>query len=228
MAKLVWDQTGKRYYETGVSQVVLYPANSAGNGTYTTGVAWNGVTSINESPDGADPNDLWADNIKYASLYSNETFGFTIEAYTYPDEWNSCMGRPNIAGAYVGQQKHLGFGLCYRTEIGNDTPTDGDDGYLLHIIYNAMAQPSDSDYETINDSPDAIQFSWECTTTPIDLGITGIKQPAATMTIDSRKFTKAKMTALEDILYGRDAASGVTPLTPTLPTPSTIVSTLLS
>ena len=233
MAKLVWDQTGERYYETGVSRGVLYLQNS--DGTYGAGVAWNGLTSVNESPDGADPNDLWADNIKYASLYSNETFGFTIEAYTYPDEWTQCDGQFLLGaqgaalsdcGIRIGQQKRTGFGFCYRTEKGNDTVSDSDDGYLLHIIYNAMAQPSDRDYETVNDSPDAIQFSWECTTTPVNVtpptGYTSmVLKPTAVLTIDSTKVNGIYLGTLEEYLYGGGDVDA-----PTLPTPTQVLNIL--
>ena len=200
MAALVWDAPGQHWYETGVSKVALYVQNP--DGSYGEGVAWNGVTSINESPDGADPNDLWADNIKYASLYSAETFGFTIEAYTYPEAWNECNGLKKYLGVYIAQQERTNFGLCYRTEVGNDTATSSDDKYILHLIYGAMAQPSDRDYETINDSPDAIQFSWECTTTPVKLSTVvndATLKPISTLTVSS---SHPKIKDLEDILYG--------------------------
>ena len=213
MSKIEWDKTGERYYETGVSKGVLYPINAQGE--YKPGVAWNGLTSVNESPDGADPNELWADNMKYAVLYSAETFGFTIEAYTYPSEWAECDGSAEpVPGLLIGQQKRKGFGFCYRTEKGNGTATESDDGYLLHLIYNCMAQPSDRDYETINDSPDAIQFSWECTTTPIALE--GYK-PTATIVIDSAKVNSASLASLEEALYGTNSAD------PYMPTPAQIL-----
>lgn len=218
MSVLEWDKTGERYYENGVSKGVLYRINS--NGEYKPGVAWNGLTSVNESPDGADPNELWADNMKYAVLYSAETFGFTIEAYTYPEEWAACDGSAEpVSGVYIGQQKRQGFGFCYRTEIGNDTPTDTDDGYKLHLIYGCMAQPSDRDYETINDSPDAVQFSWECTTTPVN--VAGYK-PTSTIVIDSTKVDAATLATLEEALYG---TSGTDPY---LPTPNQILTLMNS
>ena len=198
MAALVWDATGSRFYENGVNHGVLYPM--ADNGTYGTGVAWNGLTGVTESPDGAEANDLWADNIKYATMRSTETFGGTITAYTYPDEFMQCDGSANLAdGVYIGQQKRKGFGLCYRTEIGNDTPTDTDDGYKLHLVYGATASPSERDYETINDSPDAIEFSWEFDTTPVN--VAGYK-PTSLITIDSTKADATKLANLEKILYG--------------------------
>ena len=221
MSKLAWDQTGTRFYETGVSKGVLYGQKSAGG--YEKGVAWNGLTSVSENPDGAGPNDLYADNIKYASLISAETFGATIEAYTYPEEFAVCDGSYTPSGAtglYIGQQPRRAFGFCYRTEVGNDTMTDADDGYKLHIIYNATASPSDKSYETINDSPDAITFSWEVTTTPVEVGIDGIK-PTATITIDTTKLSaegKTNLAALEAILYGSDSAE------PSLPDPKTVIS----
>ena len=202
MAILEWDKTGERFYESGVSKVVLYTATSDGSNIYGKASPWNGVTSINESPDGADPNDLWADNIKYASLYSAETFGFTVEAYTYPEAWNECNGLKKYLGVYIAQQERANFGLCYRTEVGNDTATSSDDKYILHLIYGAMAQPSDRDYETINDSPDAIQFSWECTTTPVKLHTAvndATLKPISTLTVSS---SHPKIKDLEDILYG--------------------------
>lgn len=214
MAVLTWDQTGDRQYEMGVSNGVLYPYDAT-NG-YTPGVAWNGLTSVQESPDGADPNDLWADNIKYATLYGAETFGFTIEAYTYPDAWAQCDGSAEpISGVSVGQQARKSFGFCYRTEIGDDTTQKK--GYKLHLIYGAMAQPSDRDYETINDSPDAITFSWECSTTPV--AYVGYK-PTSCIVIDSTKVDATKLATLEGKLYGTDNTE------PFLPLPAAVVSTL--
>ncbi len=226
MSKLVWDATGSRFYETGVSKGVLYVQKS--DGTYDKGVAWNGLTSVSENPDGAEPNDLYADNIKYASLRSAETFGCTIEAYMYPEEFNQCDGNysPSSAvGVYIGQQPRRPFGFCYRTEIGSDTHTDSDAGYKLHIVYNATASPSDKSFETINDSPDAITFSWEVTTTPVETGITGVK-PTATIVIDTTKLSsQAKETylpALEAVLYGSGTTSGTND--PSLPDPATVIS----
>ena len=182
MSKLIWDNTGERTYETGVNQGVLYPQGDGG--TYPTGVAWNGLTAVTESPSGAEPTPLYADNIKYLNLISNEEFGATIEAYTYPDEFAQCDGSAEIStGVMIGQQSRKAFGLAYKTTIGNDT--DGIDyGYKLHIIYGAMASPSEKGYATINDNPEAIIFSWELTTTPVP--ISGFK-PTASITIDSTK-----------------------------------------
>lgn len=197
MAKLVWDETGKRFYETGVDHGVLYPLDETGK--YSKGVAWNGLSSVTESPSGAEPTAIYADNIKYLNLMSAEEFGATIEAYTYPDEWAECDGSAAIAtGVYAGQQPRKTFGLCYRTKLGNDV--DGDDhGYKLHLIYGALASPSEKGYQTINDSPEAITFSWEITTTPVS--VEGFK-PTACITIDSTKANKTDLATLEGILYG--------------------------
>lgn len=202
MSKLVWDQTGERYYETGVKMGVLYPQSASG--TYPKGVAWNGLTAVTESPSGAEATPLYADDIKYLNLYSAEEFGATIEAYTYPDEFAECDGSAEVAtGVTIGQQKRKAFGLCYRTAIGNDT--DGNDhGYKLHIIYGAMASPSEKAYATINDSPEAITFSWEITTTPVS--VSGFK-PTASVTIDSTKVDGTKLKQLEAILYGDNGSS---------------------
>lgn len=198
MARLTWDNTGERIYETGVKKGVLYPQVS---GAYPKGVAWNGLTGVTENPSGAESTALYADDIKYLNLISNEEFGATIEAYTYPDEFAACDGSADLAaGVMIGQQKRQSFGLCYRTTVGNDS--DGDDyGYKLHIIYGALAAPSQKGYKTINDSPEAITFSWEIKTTPVN--VTGGK-PTASITIDSTKTDAAKLAALEDILYGKD------------------------
>lgn len=196
--KLVWDQTGERFYETGVDRGVLYPQV---DGLYPRGVAWNGLTGVTESPSGAEATPIWADNMKYLSLMSAEEFGATLEAYTYPAEFAECDGSASIAtGVSIGQQTRKTFGLCYRTIKGNDVDAN-DHGYLLHIIYGAMASPSEKGYQTVNDSPEAITFSWELTTTPIN--VTGFK-PTASLTIDSTKADPAKLKALEVILYGKD------------------------
>lgn len=219
MARLVWDKTGERLYETGVSQGVLYPQSS---GTYPKGVAWNGLTTVTESPSGAEATALYADNIKYLNLFSAEEFGATIEAYTYPDEFMECDGSAQYAkGAYIGQQNRKSFGLCYKSLLGNDT--DGQDhGYKLHIIYGAMASPSEKAYATVNDSPEAITFSWEVTTTPVN--VTGF-EPTASIVIDSTKCDPEKLQDLEDILYGSDTGgSGGTE--PRLPLPDEIATTL--
>lgn len=215
MAKLVWDKTGDRLYETGVKNGVLYIPTA---GIYSKGVAWNGLTAVTESPSGAEATALYADDTKYLSLMSTEEFGATIEAYTYPDEFAACDGSAELAdGVMIGQQKRSTFGLCYKTTIGNDT--DGNDhGYKLHIIYGAMAAPSEKAYASINDSPEAITFSWEITTTPVN--VTGAK-PTASLVIDSTKADPSKLAALEDILYGKD---GEPSNEPRLPLPDEIKS----
>lgn len=197
--KLVWDKTGEHFYETGVKNGVLYPMSASG--TYPKGVAWNGLTAITESPSGAEATALYADDIKYLNLMSNEEFGATVEAYTYPDEFAECDGSASLTeGVYIGQQARKTFGLCYRTTLGNDAKGN-DYGYKLHIIYGAMASPSEKAYSTINDSPDAITFSWELSTTPV--AVANFK-PTASLTIDSTKVDTAKLAALEEILYGKD------------------------
>jgi hypothetical protein len=206
MSKLVWDKTGERFYETGVSHGVLYPIQTGG---YTKGVAWSGLTAVTESPSGAEPNPLYADNIKYLNLLSAEEFGATIEAYTYPDEFAECDGSAEIApGVKIGQQNRKTFGLCYRTIIGNDIDNN-DHGYKLHLIYGALAAPSDKEYSTINDSPEAITFSWEITTTPVDVPS---HKPTASVTIDSTKVNEANLFALEKILYGDTQTESRLPL----------------
>ena len=208
MAKLVWDKTGDRLYETGVKNGVLYIPTS---GVYSKGVAWNGLTAVTESPSGAEATALYADDTKYLSLMSTEEFGATIEAYTYPDEFAACDGSAELAdGVMIGQQKRSTFGLCYKTTIGNDTEGN-DHGYKLHIIYGAMAKPSERAYASINDSPEAITFSWEITTTPVN--VTGAK-PTASLVIDSTKADPSKLSALEDILYGKDGEPGNEPRLP--------------
>lgn len=197
--KLVWDKTGEHFYETGVKNGVLYPMSASG--TYPKGVAWNGLTAITESPSGAEATALYADDIKYLNLMSNEEFGATVEAYTYPDEFAECDGSASLTeGVYIGQQARKTFGLCYRTTLGNDSKGN-DYGYKLHIIYGAMASPSEKAYSTINDSPDAITFSWELSTTPV--AVANFK-PTASLTIDSTKVDSTKLAALEEILYGKD------------------------
>ena len=208
MAKLVWDKTGDRLYETGVKNGVLYIPTS---GVYSKGVAWNGLTAVTESPSGAEATALYADDTKYLSLMSTEEFGATIEAYTYPDEFTACDGSAELAdGVMIGQQNRSTFGLCYKTTIGNDTEGN-DHGYKLHIIYGALAKPSERAYASINDSPEAITFSWEITTTPVN--VTGAK-PTASLVIDSTKADPSKLAALEDILYGKDGEPGNEPRLP--------------
>lgn len=219
MTKLVWDQTGNRYWETGVSNGVLYKKKMTGDvGSQTAkwvGVAWNGLISVAESPSGAELTDLWADNIKYASIRSAETFGATIEAYTYPDEFSECDGSKEAEdGVYLGQQERTAFCFCYKTKIGNDTQDESDDAYKLHIIYNATASPSEKQYNTVNDSPEANTFSWELSTTPIN--VSGHK-PVSSIVIDSRKANTTKLAALEAKLYGSDSAE------PELPDPDEII-----
>lgn len=199
MAKLVWDETGKRLYETGVSKGVLYV--QADDGTYGNGVAWNGLTAVNESPSGAEATPLYADDIKYLELTSTEEYGASIEAYTYPEEFEQCDGSAELgAGVTIGQQPRKAFGFCYRTLIGNDVKNN-DYGYKIHIVYGAKAAPSEKAYQTVNDSPEAITFSWELTTTPVN--VAGHK-PTACVTIDSTKVEPAKLTSIEEALYGSD------------------------
>lgn len=205
--KLVWDQTSDRLYETGVKMGVLYPQDEAG--TYPKGVAWNGLTAVTESPSGAEATALYADDIKYLNLMSAEEFAATVEAYTYPDEFAECDGSASIAkGVSIGQQKRKAFGLCYCTVIGNDV-AGNDYGYKIHIIYGAMAAPSEKEYASVNDSPEAITFSWELSTTPVS--VKGFK-PTASIVIDSTKVDTEKLTALEAILYGSENADARLPL----------------
>lgn len=205
--RIEWDKTGERLYETGVRNGVLYKKNSSG--VYTPGVPWNGLTNISESPSGAETTSLYADDIKYLNMISAEEFGATVEAYTYPDEFAECDGSAEIVtGAMIGQQARKTFGLCYRTVLGNDE--DGESyGYKLHLIYGCVASPSEKSYATINDSPEAISFSWEVKTTPVNVG--GYK-PTATVIIDSTKCNAAKLTALENVLYGTAATDARLPL----------------
>ena len=207
MAKLVWDATGERKYETGVRNGVLYVMGEGG--TYPKGVAWNGLTAVTESPSGAEATALYADDTKYLNLISAEEFGATIEAYTYPDEFAECDGSATLAaGVTIGQQPRKTFGMSYRTVYGNDVNNESY-GYKLHLIYGAVAAPSEKAYATINDSPEAITFSWEVKTTPVN--VTGHK-PTASLTIDSTKVDKAKLTKIEEILYGKDEVEARLPL----------------
>ena len=215
MSKLTWDATGERLYETGVKNGVLYVMGA--EGVYGTGVAWNGLTAVTESPSGAEPTPLYADDIKYLNLMSNEEFGATIEAYTYPEEFGECDGSASLAkGVSLGQQARKTFGMCYRTTVGNDV--DGNDhGYKLHLIYGLLASPSEKAYATINDSPEAITFSWEVSSTPVS--VSGFK-PTSCITIDSTKADPTCLTALEAMLYG-DVSSE-----PTLPLPDVVKTTM--
>lgn len=215
MAALVWDQTGEKIYETGVDHGVLYIPNVLG--VYANGYAWNGLTSVSESPSGAEPTAQYADNIKYLNLVSAEEFGATIEAFTYPDEFGQCDGSAApVEGVFLGQQGRRSFGLAYRTLVGNDLEAT-EYGYKLHLIYGATARPSEKAYNTVNDSPEAITFSWELSTTPVS--VTGFK-PTASITIDSTKTDAADLAALEEILYGAAATE------PRLPMPDEVLTLL--
>lgn len=219
MSKIVWDADTKRRYETGVDHGVLYLKDE--DGKYSNGVPWNGLTGVTESPSGSEPTALWADNIKYLSIKSAEEFGCTIEAYTYPDEFNECNGLAELAtGITIGQQKRKPFGFCYRTIVGNDAKGE-DYGYKLHLIYGCEASPSESAYATKNDSPDAIQFSWTVTTTPV--ATSGDMKPTALVVIDSTIADKTKLAALEEILYGKDGTGeDDTGTSPRMPLPDEI------
>lgn len=207
MAKIVWDESGKRLYETGVKNGVLYIQDETG--AYNKGVAWNGLTAVTESPSGAEATPLYADDIKYLELFSAEEFGATIEAYTYPEEFEACDGSASLGtGVTIGQQDRKTFGLCYRTVLGNDVKSN-EYGYKLHLIYGAKAAPSEKGYQTINDSPEAITFSWEVTTTPVN--VAGFK-PTASVTIDSTKIDPEKLKKIEDMLYGEGATEAKLPL----------------
>lgn len=215
MAKLQWDKAGERIYETGVKKGVLYVQDNTG--AYPLGVAWNGLVSVSESPSGAEPTPLYADDTKYLNLMSAEEFGATVEAYTYPDAFAECDGSASIGtGVMIGQQSRKPFGLSYVTTIGNDT--EGvDHGYKIHIIYGCNASPSEKSYQTINDSPEAITFSWELTSTPVP--VTG-KKPTSTIVIDSTKITEAHLTAIEALLYGTESKAAK------LPTPDELIAIL--
>ena len=214
MSKIVWDQLGKKLYETGIDRGVLYPQV---DGTYPKGVPWNGLTAFNESPSGAEPTALYANNTKYLTLMSNEDYGFTIEAYTYPEEWSECDGsKAAVAGVYIAQQTRKPFGFTCRTLIGSDGDST-DHGYKLHLVYGAMAKPSERSYATVNDSPEAITFSWECDTTPVE--VPGFKRTSC-LTIDSTKCDTDKLTALEAVLYGSNDKDA------SLPTPAEVLAML--
>lgn len=218
MSKLQWDKVGERLYETGLDRGVLYPIGTGGN--YGKGVAWNGLTAVNESPSGAEATPLYADNIKYLNLISAEDFGATVEAYTYPPEFEECDGSAEVApGVTIGQQARKMFGLSYRTLIGNDV-NGQNHGYKTHLVWGAQASPSEKNRQTVNDSPEAVSFSWKLTTTPVD--VPGFK-PTAHMTIDSTKTDKDKLAALEAILYGSD---GDDASEPRLPLPAEVIELL--
>lgn len=230
MGLLKWDELSERLYETGVSKCVLYPYDSSTK-AYGTGIAWNGITGITESPEGAEPTDLYADNIKYLTLRSAETLGATIEAYMYPDEFMECDGTAplstdaNCAGIYVGQQSRKSFGLCYETILGSADELDAH-GKKIHILYGCTASPSEKAYSTTNDSPEAITFSWELKTVPIEAG-SGLK-PTASIVIDTTKLAAGKLAILEKTLYGQDADAehSIVESDPTLPTPAEIIALL--
>lgn len=224
MSRLVWDQTGDKLYETGTDRGVVYPFNSSTK-LYDTGYAWNGLTSVSENPSGAEATALYADNQKYLELRSAEQFGYTIEAYTYPPEFATLDGTAEVAnGVRLGQQKRGMFGFSYRTKLGNDV--DGDDhGYKLHLIYGSVASPTSKSYATVNDSPEAITFSWEVSTTPVSVNST--YKPTASIVIDSTTVDETKLAALEDILYGKDTIEGQEAVAPRLPLPTEVI-TLMS
>lgn len=217
MSKLVWDQVGQKIYETGTDHAVLFPMTASG--TYGTGVAWNGITAFTESPSGAEKTDLWADNIKYVSLRSAEDYGATIEAYTYPDEFKPCIGEDEVAtGVNFGQQARKAFGFVCRTNVGNDIDMENH-GYKIHICYGCTASPSERSYQTINDSPEAITFSWEIATTPVPITdpAHSTMKPVSSIIIDSTKIDSAKLTILNDRLFGSEKADA------SLPTPDEII-----
>lgn len=215
MSKLIWDKSGEHYYETGVDHGVLYARNESG--VYDAGYAWNGLTSVTESPSGAESSPQYADNTKYLNLISAEEFGATIEAFTYPDEFAEYNGEAEIAeGVYAGQQKRGTFGLSYRTKVGDDV-NGQDKNYKLHLIYGCTAAPSEKAYATVNDSPEAITFSWEVSTTPVEVPD---YKPTASITIDSRKVKPDKLAALETILYGSDSPESTEPR---LPLPAEVI-----
>lgn len=223
--RIVWDKTGERLYETGVDRGVLYTLSESGN--YENGVPWNGLTTVTESPSGAEPSPYYADNIKYLNLVSAEDYNATIEAYTFPKEFELCDGSAEITvGVVIGQQTRKTFGFCYRTLIGNDIKNT-DYGYKIHIVYGALASPSEKAYSSVNESPEAVPFSWEISTTPVN--VTDHK-PTATLTIDSTKVEPENLKSLEDILYGTDAGAEGTPAAtaPRLPLPDEIAELLAS
>ena len=216
MAKMTWHDAGTREIQAGVSEVALFVVGSGGS--YNAGVPWNGVTAINENPSGADVTDLYADDINYASLRAAEKFGFGIEAFTYPEEWGECDGSKEVAdGVYVSQQPRKAFGLVYKSKIGDEQHPGLDKGYKLHIIYNSTASPSSRSYTTINENPDALTFSWDANSTPVE--VTGQK-PTCEIVIDSTKANATKLTTLLGMIYGGENSD------PTLPNPDTVISTM--
>ena len=222
MSRIKWNEAGTKTYETGVDRGVLYPMSSTG--TYPVGVPWQGLTGVSESPSGAEASPIYADNAKYLNLVSTEEFGASVEAYTYPDEFAECDGSAEpTTGVVIGQQNRKTFGLSYRTLIGNDVENT-EYGYKLHLVYGALAAPSEKSYQTVNDSPEAATFSWEISTTPV--AVTGFK-PTATVVIDSTKVDAAKLAAFEDIIYGKDAVGETPAVVARLPLPNEVV-TLLS
>lgn len=219
--KLNWDQTGEKKFETGIDRGVLYPISNAG--TYPAGVAWNGLTSVSESPEGGDENAFYADNIKYGALRGTEDFGGSIEAYTYPDEWEACDGTASVAtGVTISQQTRKAFGLCYRSLIGNDV-AGLEYGYKIHLVYGATASPSERSHETVNESPDAQTMSWDFTTVPVP--VAGYK-PTSHIVIDSTKVDATKLATLEQILYGTPASGSAEAIDARLPLPAEVISTL--
>jgi len=225
MRQIKWDQVGERRFETGVDHGVLYLPNT--EGVYASGFAWNGLTAVTESPSGAESNPQYADNIKYLNLTSAEEFGATVEAFTYPDEFAECDGTAvPEAGVYIGQQRRRQFGISYRTQLGNDLEGTGF-GYKLHLVYGALAAPSEKGYTTVNDSPEALTFSWELTTTPVEVGVVDDKEygPTASLVVDSTKVSPAALADLEEILYGVEASTDpvVAAVAPRLPLPLEVI-----
>lgn len=214
MSKLVWDKTGEKKYEAGLDRGVLFVRDAEGK--YSAGVPWNGLISVTEGVSGGEANPFYADNTKYANVMSNEEFNPSIEAYTYPEEFEACDGSKEIApGVTIGQQNRSTFGICYRTLIGNDTENT-DHGYKIHLVYGILASPSEKNRQTINESIDLMTMSWECTTTPVEVGVNGCK-PTAHLTIDSTRTTEDKLAALEALLYGGDDTESK------LPTPAEVI-----
>lgn len=214
--KLEFDKTGEKYWHAGVSKTVLFPQKN--DGTYDKGVAWNGITAVNESPDGAEPNDFYADNIKYASLRSAENHKGSISAYQYPDAWNACDGKKVAEdGLYLGEQARTPFAMVYRTEYGNDASGGDPDGYILHFVWNATVSPTEKSHETINDNPDLTEFDWDYECLPVNVTSVPGAKPVSTMEADSKKLSAAKIKAIEDKIYGTAETE------PTMPTPDELI-----